>query len=178
MNLRTTTATVCLVALLMTTSAVSLAQQEPRKLDSQESAFLRQRAQDDVFMWRLAEYAATHAATDRVKQLGKEIAKERRDDLRDIQQFSENHQTNIEQPKDLDLKQKTLYDRLTSKSGIDFDREYTKLLVQDYSTAIPQYERERDRAATPEVRDYANRQLTRLQDHLNQAKDAEKDVWK
>ena len=42
-------------------------------------------------MWKLGEYAAEHAATDRVKHLGQAVVEERRTDLRDIQKIAQDH---------------------------------------------------------------------------------------
>ncbi|HXE52526.1 MAG TPA: DUF4142 domain-containing protein [Tepidisphaeraceae bacterium] len=151
--------------------------QEHRRFDNQEGAFLRDRAQDDVLMWRLGEYAANHAASVRVRELGRDISHNRQDDLREIQRFSENHRVNVEQPKHLNANQQRIYDDLTRKSGPDFDRGYTKVLAERYSDSVKQYQIMSDHAADPEVRDYASHRLGQLKDHQRQAHDAEREVW-
>jgi predicted outer membrane protein len=153
------------------------AQDRKEGLDPQEQVFLRQRAQDDVFMWKLGEYAAAHAESDHVKKLGQAIVEERRTDLRDIQQLAKDHDFNLEQPRDLTVPQRTVYGQLTSQGGINFDKGYTKLLAQQYGTEIPQYERERDHARHVEVREFAGKNIQMLKDHQREARDAEKAVW-
>ena len=147
------------------------------RFDSQELAFLRQRASDDIYMWRLSEYASEHAATDAVKQLGKDIVKERRTDLRDIEQLSQDHHAGIEQPKDMTLQQKGKYDALTAQSGTTFDKGFTKTVVQDYSVAVPQLDRESGHAAHDAVKEYAKKNLQMFKDHQKQAEDAQKVAW-
>lgn len=154
------------------------ANQTIQKLAPQETVFMRDRAADDVFLWRIGEYAEQHAATEKVKELARTVVQTHREDLQSIHEFNANKQTDVKQPKDLNATQKTMYDRLTAKQGLDFDREYTKLLTAHYSQAIPQYERERDRAQTPSVREYASRQVAKFQDLLRQSKDAQAVVWK
>jgi predicted outer membrane protein len=144
------------------------------QLDGQEIAFLRQRASDDIFVWRLSEYASDHAATDAVKQLAKDVVKERRTDLRDIDQLAQDHKADVPQPKDMTLQQKSKFDALTQQSGVIFDRGYTKTLAQDYGVAIPQLQREKDQAGHDAIRDYARKNLEMFKDHQKQAEDAEK----
>jgi len=151
---------------------------KPQRLDPQESAFLRERAQDDVMMWKLGEYAAAHAATDRVKHLGQAVVEERRTDLRDIQKIAQDHNADIKIPDSMNVQQKTRFDELTRKGGENFDRDYTKDLVMSYETAIPQLKRERDQAGHVDVREYAGRNLKMFEDHLKESRDAQKEVWK
>jgi len=151
---------------------------EHRRFDAQEHAFLRQAMDHDLFMWRLGEYAERHAAAASVKDLGKDVARESRDDLRDIQHFAEDHRANLEQPKDITLQEKSLMDRMSQKPGIDFDKDYTKLLVEQYDQLIHQYERERDHAADPALREYAAQRLPKLQSRMDKAKEAQHEVWR
>jgi predicted outer membrane protein len=165
------------LALLVGLGSVVLAQDLTHaKLDSQEQAFLRQRAQDDVFMWRLGEYAAEHGGSDQVKQLGKDIVKERRSDLRDIEQLAADHGADIKPPETLAPQQKAVYDRLVSQNTTLFDRGYTKAVARNYGTTIPQLERERDGAKSVYIREYAGKNLQMFKDHQKQAHDVEKVV--
>lgn len=158
-------------------AAPAWAQEKKEKLDPQEEVFLKQRSQDDLFMWRMGEYAAAHAESDRVKKLGQAIVEERRTDLRDLQQIAKNHDFNLEEPKDLTVPQRTVYGQLTSQAGVNFDKGYTKMLVQEYGTQIPAYERERDHARHVDVREFAGKNLQLLKDHQQESRDAEKAVW-
>lgn len=151
--------------------------EDNRNLSSQASAFLRQAAQDDLLEQKLGEYAATHASTTEVKNLGKQIAQDHRDDLRRLQDIGRTHNLKLPEHDDLTLQQKSLYDRLTANKGLDFDKQLTKFLVQEHRKSIPQLERERDHAADPAVRNYVSQMLPSEQKHLDAAKKAEKLVW-
>lgn len=175
MSKRLTTGAVALV--LGLSGAVWAQDVKHERLNADEQAFLRQRAQDDVFMWRLGEYAAEHGGSDRVRQLGKDIVKEKRSDLRDIQQLASDHGADIKQPEKMSPQQHEVYAKLASQNTKLFDRGYTKSVMQDYSTAIPQMERQRDHATNVDVREYAGKNLQMYQDHQKQARDAEKEVW-
>jgi putative membrane protein len=156
---------------------VSLAQnsENTKTLDGQESAFLRDAVQSDVFMERLGQYAAEHAATDEVKKMGKQLATDHQADREQIQQLAKDHGVDLKgHDGDLTPAQKAVYDRMTAKAGKDFDREFTKLAIAEHNRMIPEYTRERDHARDVAVREYAGKALTGLEDHLKMSKDAQK----
>jgi predicted outer membrane protein len=159
-------------------SAYATADDKKEKLDTREMTVLRDRAQDDVNMWKVAEYASQHAATDRVRNLGKAIIEERRTDLRDIQKIAKDHDENLNVPETMSPQQKIRYDELTRQPGENFDRSYVKDVVANYERAIPQLKRTKDSAPHVDVREWAQKNLTMFEDHLKEARDAEHEVWK
>jgi len=159
---------------VMAFGTTSLADDKPQRLDPQEVVFLRERAQDDVMMWKVGEYAAAHAATDRVKHLGQAIVEERRTDLRDIQKIAQDHNEDVKIPDSMNVQQKTRFDELTRKSGQNFDRDYTKDLVMNYEAAIPQLKRERDQAGHVDVREYAGMNVKMFEYHLKESREEKK----
>jgi putative membrane protein len=149
-----------------------------KRFDAQESAFLRQAAQEDVFEQRFGQYAAEHAATEEVKQLGKQMATDHQADLKVIAQLAQDHGLDLQgHDNDITPEQKTIYDRITSKAGKDFDKEYTKLMVAEHSRVVALYSRERDHATDVAVREYAGKQVDGLKHHLDMSKDAQKVAW-
>ena len=170
-------ATFAAVALM---GQMALAQngENTKKLDGQEATFLRTAAQDDVFEQRLGQYAAEHAGTDEVKQLGRQMATDHEADLKQIEQLAKDHGVDLMgHDSEISPQQKTVYDRLSTKAGRDFDKEYTKLLVAEHNRIVATYQRERDHAADVAVREYAGKQVEGLQHHLQMSKDAQKVAW-
>jgi len=148
------------------------------KLDHQEVVFLRDRATDDVNQWKVAEYAAAHAGNERTRDLAKAIIEERRTDLRDIQKIAKDHDADIKIPDEMTARQKMRYDQLTRMPGENFDRDYTKDLVASYRQTIPELKRQRDSAGHVDVREYAGKNVKMFEDHLKQAEDTQREVWK
>lgn len=149
-----------------------------KRFDSQESAFLRDAAQSDVFEERLGQYAADHAAMDEVKQLGRQMAADHEADLKNIEQLASEHGLDLtKHDTDLSPQQKATYDKLTSLHGVAFDKEYTKLELSVHNRQISQYMRERDLAADQAVKDYADKALPTLQEHKKMAVEAQKHAW-
>ena len=148
------------------------------KLDTREMTLLRNMAQDDVNMWKQAEYAAQHAATDRVRSLGKAIIEERRTDLRDIQKITQDHDENLKVPDSMSPQQKFRYDDLSRQAGENFDRSYVKDVVANYERTIGELKRAKDQSPHVDVREWAEKNVKMYEDHLKEAHDAEHEVWK
>jgi putative membrane protein len=152
--------------------------EETKKLDSQESAFLRQAAQEDVFEMRLGQYAAKHAEIDDTKQLGRQMATDHEADLKKIEQVAKDHGVDLKtHDNDLTPQQKMIYDTMTSKAGKNFDKDYTKLVLAHHNESIPLYMRERDNAADVSVREYAKGLVPTLESHKKMATEAQKKAW-
>jgi putative membrane protein len=176
---RHVTMTAALLAAVVSVGTVRAQNGEnTKKLDSQEAAFLRDAAQDDVFEERLGQYAADHAATDDTKQLGRQMSADHEADLKVIEQLAKDHGVDLMgHDNELTPKQKTLYDRLTARPGKDFDKDYTKLMVAEHNRMIPLYMRERDHAADVDVRDYAKKMVPTLEMHKKMATESQKQAW-
>lgn len=150
-----------------------------KRFDSQESAFLRDAAQTDVFEQRLGQYAADHASMDETKDLGRRLARDHEADLKNIEQLASDHGMDLKRrDNDLSPQQKETYDRLTAKSGMAFDKDYTKAELAEHNRIIGLYRREKDMAADVSVRDYAGQALDMLKHHKDLATQAERDAWK
>jgi putative membrane protein len=149
-----------------------------KKLDSQEEAFLRSAAQHDVFEERLGQYAAEHAALDETKQFGKQMATDHEADLKQIEQLAKDHGVDLKtHDNDLTPQQKTIYDRLTSKAGKNFDKDYTKVALAQHNQMISLYQRQRDHASDVAIREYAGKTEPTLEQHKKMAANAEKAAW-
>jgi putative membrane protein len=171
-------AMLCAAMVLSGVTAWAANGENTKKLDSQEEAFLRTAAQDDIFEERLGQYAADHAALEETKQFGKQMATDHRADLEQIEQLAKDHGVNLmTHDNDLTPQQKTIYDRLTSRPGKDFDKEYTKLALAEHNRMISLYQRQRDHAADADIREYAGKQVTGLEHHKQMATDAQKAAW-
>jgi len=163
---------------LSSTTATGADDDKKDKLDTREMTLLRNRAQDDVNMWKQAEYASEHAATDRGRSLGKSIIEERRTDLRDIQKIAKDHGEDLKVPETMSPQQKFRYDDLSKQSGENFDRSYVKDVVANYERTVGELKRAKDQCPHVDVREWAEKNLKMFEDHLKEARDAEHEVWK
>lgn len=171
-------ATLFVATVLAAVNAWAVNGENTKKLDSQEEAFLRTAAQDDVFEVRLGEYAAEHAALTETKQFGKQMATDHEADLKQVEQLAKDHGVDMAgHDNDLTPQQKTLYDRLTTKAGKNFDKDYTKLALAEHNRMISLYQRQRDHAADVDIREYAGKTVPSLEQHKQMATDTQKAAW-
>ncbi|HEY2586433.1 MAG TPA: DUF4142 domain-containing protein [Tepidisphaeraceae bacterium] len=171
-------ATLFVATVLTGLTAWAASSENTKKLDSQEEAFLRTAAQDDVFEIRLGEYAADHAALSETKQFGRQMATDHQADLKQIEQLAQDHGVDLKtHDNDLTPQQKTVYDRLTTRPGKDFDKEYTKLALAEHNRMISLYQRQRDHAADVDIREYAGKTVPSLEQHKQMATDTQKAAW-
>lgn len=171
-------ATLCVAMIFTAATAWAVNGENTKKLDSQEEAFLRTAAQDDVFEIRLGEYAANHAALSETKQFGKQMATDHQADLKQIEQLAQDHGVDLKtHDNDLTPQQKTQYDQLTTRAGKNFDKEYTKLALAEHNRMISLYQRQRDHAKDVDIREYAGKTLPSLEQHKQMATDTQKAAW-
>lgn len=145
--------------------------------DARDEGFLHETANRQLLMVRLGDYAAKHAESTDVKRLGQEVAQQQGDARQEAMNLAKEHQTDLHINEKLLPTQKEYYDRLTKKGGINFDKDYTKWLVAQYTQEIKQYQLERDHAHADAVREYASKMLPQLQSQLTKVRQVEKQVW-
>ncbi len=66
---------------------------------------------------------------------------------------------------------KATHERLTKLSGMEFDREYMKAMIEDHERAVRDADDKADDADNDHVRQWAARALPTLEKHLEMAKD-------
>lgn len=148
-----------------------------KPFDSRDEGFLKDTAQRDLLMIKLGDYAEHHAESETVKQLGRQVAEDHRQNRQQVLDLARDNKTDLHQNEKLLPTQQEFYDMITRKQGIAFDKDYTKWLVAQHSEEIKQFQLERDHAHDGAVREYASKTLPTLEEHLKAARDAQKKVW-
>ena len=65
--------------------------------------------------------------------------------------------------------QKATKDKLEKLSGAEFDKEFTATMVRNHRANIPNFQREADKGADPDVKNFASMVLPTLKEHLDMA---------
>ena len=155
---------------------VSWAADKP--FNSKDEGFLKDTAQRDLLIIKLGDYAAQHAESQTVKDLGKQVAEDHRQNRQQVLDLARDNKTDLHQNEKLLPTQQEYYDIMVKKPGIAFDKDYTKWLVAQHTEEIKQFQLERDHADDVQVREYASKTLPTLEQHLKAARDAQAKVWK
>jgi putative membrane protein len=79
-------------------------------------------------------------------------------------------------PSQMEAKEKAEYDRLSKKTGAEFDRDYMSMMVKDHMQDIQEFQNEANSGQDPDVKALAAKALPTLREHLRMAENAEKQV--
>ena len=74
-------------------------------------------------------------------------------------------------PAEPTAQQKQEKERLSKLSGVQFDRENMKLMVEDHDKDVKAFQDETHGAADPDIKSFAAKTLPTLQEHQKMAKD-------
>jgi putative membrane protein len=73
-------------------------------------------------------------------------------------------------PRELDDKHRERVDKLSKKTGAEFDRDYIKRMVDDHQDDVDEFEKAARDAKDPELKSFASATLPTLREHLSLAK--------
>ncbi len=126
--------------------------------------FLALAMDDGLAEIRLAKLALTRSQNDEVKNFARRIIKDRSDIGREFNSLAE--EKGVPVPAEPSSRQKGLYDKMATLSGLPFDREYMRHNVSDHETDVQDFRRQAEIGTDPDVRGLAAKALKTLQIHL------------
>ena len=77
---------------------------------------------------------------------------------------------NVTLPAAIDAQHKSAMDKLSAKSGADFDRDFMKTMVSDHEKMIKLFQDQSQKATDADVKAWAAKTLPTLQSHLQMAR--------
>lgn len=120
---------------------------------------------------RLGQLAMKQASSPDVKSFGKSMTIDHgkaNDELTNLAS-----KLNISTPDNLSEKSQQKYDDLSQKKGADFDKAYSKIMVEDHQETIEKFQTEAANGQLTEIRDWAGAKVPTLQHHLTMAQKME-----
>jgi putative membrane protein len=137
--------------------------------NSKDEKFVKCAAEGGLMEVKLAQLALTHASTPRVKELGQAMLT---DHMKTNEELKNNAGVYITQlPVEINGKDQRKYDELARKSGTDFDKAYTKLMVKDHKHDLCVFKKEAKKGSEP-FKSWAASKVPVLESHLQMSKDA------
>jgi putative membrane protein len=136
-------------------------------LDNKTSDFAKEAANGGMLEVELGQLAQQKAVTQRVKDFGAMMVRDHtkaNDDLKNSVSGKITLSTTMP-----DQYQKHV-NHLRDESGIAFDKEYMKMMVDDHEKDIKKFEEIAKESKDPAVRDFAKNTLPTLYTHLDSAK--------
>lgn len=126
---------------------------------------------EEITLGKLAQEKAT---TTEVKQLAMELQVKHEKALADLKNLATAKMITI--PTTLTDDGNDALDKLNNKSGKDFDKEYTDVMVNKHKDAIREFERAANESTDPDIRTWASSSLPDLRSHLDKSLDCQKKV--
>lgn len=139
-----------------------------------DQKFLTSAAEAQLVQIRLGQLAQKKGNSADVKKMGKMMEESHTKSLSELRTLSKSKSITL--PTKASTASNDDYDDLSVKSGKDFDKAYSKMMVKHHEEAIELYEKAIEDANDAEVKSWASKQLTELKAHLNHAKDCQKKV--
>ena len=120
----------------------------------------------------LGNLAQQQGSSPKVKDFGKKLADHYSKANDELTQIASREGINL--PSGMDTKQQQTVERFSKLSGAQFDREFLKDAVNDYTEDIEEFKKEVSQGTDPALRDFASKHVSVLHDHLEMALNAQK----
>lgn len=134
-----------------------------------DSSFLKDATEGGILEVKLGQLAQTNASSQRVKDFGQRMATDHGrmgDDVRNVAM-----KENVNVPTSESMMQKMTYERLSHKTGVDFDKAYIEDMVKDHKADIAAFEKEINSGSDPEAKAVAQKALPTIREHLRMAQE-------
>lgn len=115
----------------------------------------------------LARLAQSNGTTPNIKEMGKTMEKDHAAFLEEIKKIAETKKITI--PSEITADGQKERKKLADETGTDFDRDYCEAVVENHKKQIKKYMNAMEDCEDIEVKNYANKTLPTLRDHLDHA---------
>ena len=122
----------------------------------------------------LGRLAVSQGMSSEVKQFGQEMIDDHSKANQELSAIA--GEKNITLPQDWARKNRKTYDDLAKKSGADFDKEYSKLMVSGHKHVLDAFKKEAEKGNDPDIKTWAAGKISVLEHHLAMAESTHKAV--
>jgi len=142
--------------------------------DSATQRFTEQAAADGIAEVELADLALERAASNEVKTLANHIKQDHQQANDKLKSIASKKGVNV--PEQTDDKHKREKERLAKLQGNEFDQAYVKAMIKEHEDDIKAFEKQAKNGKDPELKAFANEALPKLREHLDHAKQIQKQL--
>jgi putative membrane protein len=165
---------VCLLLLVTTLTAcnrgrgVQAAREDrPEAVSQSERNFTMKAAQANLAEIEAARIALDKSDNNDVKAYANMIKNDHTSALEDLADLMKDK--NVQQPRSIASDTQQDISRMSNLSGGEFDREFVNMMVSDHQKAIELFLDQQSSAQNPDVKNYVDEVLPKLDMHLDQA---------
>jgi putative membrane protein len=153
------------------TGSASAGKAAPAALSGGERRFLENAARGGMAEVELGKLAQQKGESQQVKDFGKRMVDDHGKANEELKRIA--GAKGVTLPTEVDGKHKRLIDKLSKKSGHDFDREYMDEMVDDHEKDVKDFRSMAKSAKDADVKSFASSTLPTLEQHLQAAKSTE-----
>jgi putative membrane protein len=128
------------------------------------AAFAKEAAQGGKAEVEMGRLAVERGARPEVKQFGQRMIDDHSKANNELMQIAA--RKNIQLPKEVSSEQKEMMDKLSKRSGADFDKEYVDAMVEDHEHDVKAFEEQAEEGTDPDIKQFAAKTLPTLKQHL------------
>lgn len=150
--------------------AMSAATENTNELSDLDKKFTESAAKGGMMEVMLGKIAETNASNAKVKAFGKLMVEDHTKINDELMSWAS--KVNYTLPTSLDADQQKKVDELKMKKGIDFDKAYTDLMVNDHMGDINEFKKESTDGGNSDLKSFALKKLPILEHHLVLAEEA------
>lgn len=136
--------------------------------------FVMQAAMGGMMEVQLGKLASQNATSQQVKDFGKLMVKDHSDANMKLKTAVKSMQFTI--PSTLDKDHQNKIDKVTKKTGKDFDKEYMDMMVKDHKEDVSDFEQAQRNVTDPSLKSWIDKTLPVLREHLNKAETIQKQL--
>ncbi|SDF66436.1 DUF4142 domain-containing protein [Chitinophaga filiformis] len=141
-------------------------------LTKDDADFLVNTASGVMLESEMGQLARDRSGNQRVKELGAMIVKDHKEAQAKLKKLAA--AKNVTLPAEISNHQQKQKEGLLKKEGIEFDRSYVDLTVNDYNKDIRDFGKAAKYATDPDVKSFASNSLPLLYTHLDSARNLQK----
>ncbi len=134
-------------------------------VDDDTKDFAKEAAEGGMMEVKLGNIAEKNAGSQSVKDFGKMMADDHskiNDNLKDLAA-----KKNVTLPTTVTDDQQKDIDKLSKKTGNDFDKDYVSMMIDDHKKDIADFKKSGDKTTDPDFKDFVIKTLPILQKHLD-----------
>jgi putative membrane protein len=141
------------------------------KLSSKDAKFLRGAAGGGAMEVDLGKVAVERGAADDVRKFGQKMVDDHTKINEEIKTLAQSKGLDLQKAlDDAAKKSKTESEDMSNRKGAQFDRAYLNMMVKDHEKDVKEFEEASKKAEDADVKAFAAKTLTTLQEHLDLAK--------
>jgi putative membrane protein len=143
-------------------------QQDGSALHASDKQFAMKAAEANITEVELGEMAVNQASDSEIKQFGREMVNDHNKARTELNDWAAKRGVTL--PTEPSAKQRQMRDRLSQLSGPEFDREFMRIMVRDHEQVVALFEKEARSGHDQDLKNWANRMLPTLREHLSTAR--------